>query len=116
MSYEITPEESYELAHKLAHKATAIDDPRRLLESTPIASFDDVQDGDFIGKESWQRPRRVELVEQRVQGHVVFLAEPDPARVEVNGCRVVDQDTWDTCQWVRYPNLRALWDAAHAFG
>lgn len=108
--YEMEPEEVFEAVH-----ASKVVDPRKLLDQSPIA-FEDVKEGDFIGKGGWRRPRRVELVEHREMGRVLFLAEPDESRIDINGCRMVDQATWDQYAWVSYPNLRAIWDTAQQTG
>lgn len=88
-------------------------DPRTLLNVEPVERAD-VQAGDFIRAGSWTQPRHVEHVDVNSDGNILFLAEHDTARIDKNGLRIVDEEEWRRRDgWVRYPNLRRLWDAAH---
>jgi hypothetical protein len=45
---------------------------------------------------------------------VLCLADHDDSRVNAHGIRRVGRAGWVTRgSWVRYPNLRLLWEAAH---
>ena len=88
-------------------------DPRELLR-TELVAMKNVEVGDFIRANGWTNPRRVEHIDQNELGPVLSLAEYDESRVNTHGIRRVDLGNW-LCRnpWVRYPNLRRLWDAAH---
>lgn len=89
-------------------------DPRTILDVEPVERSD-VESGDFIRAGSWTKPRRVEHVDVNSGGNVLFLAEHDTGRIDKNGLRIVDDIEWVRRDgWVRYPNLRRLWDAAHS--
>jgi len=88
-------------------------DPRKLLEVEPVER-DDVEAGDFIRAGGWSKPRLVEHTDVNGSGKVLFLAEHDTSRVDKPGIRIVDKTEWERRSgWVRYPNLRRIWDAAH---
>lgn len=88
-------------------------DPRKLLDVEPVER-DDVEAGDFIRAGHWTKPRLVEYADVNGSGKVLFLAEHDTGRVDREGIRIVDKEEWERRDgWVRYPNLRRLWDAAH---
>lgn len=88
-------------------------DPRHLMNAIGT-SMADLQEGDFVKAGGWSKPRLVERIETCQDGRVVFLAEHDPDRVNAHGIRRVDPDEWMRRDgWVRYPNLGALWRAAH---
>lgn len=88
-------------------------DPRKLLDAEPVER-NDIEAGDFIRAGSWTKPRRVEHVDIQGDGLVLFLAEHDTGRIDFNGVRRVCAVEWERREgWVRYPNLRRLWDAAH---
>ena len=98
-------------------RAAAVEqDPRKLFETENIGSIEDVEVGDFITC-SWTRPRRVVMADVRQGGRTIWLAEPDTSRVDNHGNRMVDANEWARRgSWTRFPNLRALWDAAHGGG
>jgi hypothetical protein len=89
-------------------------DPRTIFENEPV-TFEDVSEGDFVAAPGWSRPRRVELCETRNGRGVLFLAEPDTSRIDVNRCRMVEEADFERRgTWTRYPELRKLFDRAHA--
>jgi hypothetical protein len=89
-------------------------DPRKLRDGEPCGGRHSVQAGDFIRAGNWSKPRLVEHVDVQGDGPVLFLAEHDTGRVDKPGIRIVDKTEWERRSgWVRYPNLRRIWDAAH---
>jgi len=89
-------------------------DPRCLLNAEHVHRPELVEEGDFIRAEGWTFPRRVEHVERTGNGAVLCLAEHDNSRTNAYGIRRVDRDGWvQRGSWLRYPNLRLLWEAAH---
>jgi hypothetical protein len=107
-------QEQKEVSERLieAKAHTTVIDPTTLLDRD-VVTFDDVERGDWVSKQYWRRPRRVVEVDRCGDGPILFLAEPDEARA-VEGIRRVDRDRFDSTSWFRYPQLRTLWEAAHA--
>lgn len=88
--------------------------PSDVMVSEVVREPSDVVVGDFLRSQHWSRVRRVECIDQGADGPVLLLREPDDSRTNAHGIRRLDQDGWRARgQWIRYPNLRRLWDAAH---
>lgn len=85
-------------------------DPRAIFISEPIER-EDVTVGDWVSARSWTRPRRVMAMEE----DVMFLADPDNSRTNDHGIRRLDSAGWEKRgAWRCFPNLRAIWEAAHS--
>jgi len=89
-------------------------DPREVLDwlgDTETIEREEVKVGDWIAAQNWRRFRRVMFIE----GETLFLAEPRGGRPVDKGIRRLDPEGWEKRgQWRCYPNLRAIWEAAHS--
>jgi hypothetical protein len=88
--------------------------PSDIMSSERVECPEDVMVGDFLRPQGWSRVRRVECIDHGGDGPVLLLREPDESRTNAHGIRRLDREGWEARgAWIRYPNLRRLWDAAH---
>jgi hypothetical protein len=88
-------------------------DPRQVFDTSPV-TLDTMEVGDFVRCAGWSRPRLVMHGDENASGRVVMLADPDKRFSEAH--RKLDRDEYNARggdgNWVKYPNLRRLWEAS----
>lgn len=88
-------------------------DPRTLFDTEPV-TLAQMETGDFVRCSGWSRPRQIVHSDENADGRVVFMADPDerfetkPRRLD----RAEYEDRGGDGNWLRYPNLRQLWETA----